>query len=96
LNSVIALSKSESLTVWAGFAHVWRHKLVKTTKGRAKLARSKKRLGQIIKRRIRFHEPALKALTICIVFVFTGIFLRFSTPLSIPNLRDFRSANGKL
>ncbi len=43
-----------------------------------------KPLGQIIKRRIRFHEPALKALTICIVFVFTGIFLRFSTPLSIP------------
>lgn len=50
------------------------------------MAGLKKPLGQIIKRRIRLHEPALKALTICIVFVFTGIFLRFSTPLLIPNL----------
>jgi len=58
--------------------------------------RFEKWLGQIIKRRIRLHEPALKALTICIVFVFTGIFLRFSTPLSIPKFRDSRSANGKL
>ena len=40
--------------------------------------------AQIIKRRIRFHESALKALTICIVFVFAGIFLGFCTPLHIP------------
>jgi len=31
--------------------------------------------GHKIKRRIRFHEPALKALTICIIFVVAGIFL---------------------
>ncbi len=53
-------------------------------------------VGQIIKRRIRLHEPALKALTICIVFVVAGIFLNFSTPLQFPKIGGLSSANGKL
>jgi len=52
--------------------------------------------AQKIKRRIRFHESALKALTICIVFVFAGIFLGFCTPLHIPIEGHLSSANGKL
>ncbi|KXO06665.1 hypothetical protein J122_3788 [Marinobacter excellens LAMA 842] len=47
-------------------------------------------VGQIIKRRIRFHEPALKALTICIVFVVAGILFDFSTPPCCPNSKDIK------
>jgi hypothetical protein len=50
---------------------------------------------QIIKRRIRLHEPALKALTICIVLVVAGIFLGFCTPLCVPKLRDRRQCKRK-
>lgn len=39
-----------------------------------------------IKRRIRFHESALKALAICIVFVFAGIIANFYTPQPFPKI----------
>ncbi len=51
--------------------------------------------AQKIKRRIRLHESALKALTICIVFVFAGIFLGFCTPLSIPKSGAYQQCKRK-
>jgi len=42
---------------------------------------------RIIKRRIRFHESASKALTICIVFVFCRDSSDFSTPIA-PTVGD--------
>ena len=44
-------------------------------------------MPRIIKRRIRFHESASKALTICIVFVFCRDSSDFSTPIA-PTVGD--------
>jgi hypothetical protein len=85
--SVIALSKTGSLPVWTGFAHVW--KVSVTESG----ATGGKMEGPIIKRRVRFREPALEWLPICIVLVFAGFFV--VVPVICP-FRALSSANGKL